>query len=122
MSNDETGASALLAGIQKLKGVVNYQDWKFQLQNYLEQRNLWSEVKPTTSFMTLIHQIYNTGLVAVLPFAICHSHETVKYGHEYSLWPYSRLSRPQPLLFPSSSSVVLTRLSGPHSRPTTFFL
>jgi hypothetical protein len=29
MSNDETGASALLAGIQKLKSVVNYQDWKF---------------------------------------------------------------------------------------------
>jgi hypothetical protein len=31
---------------------------------------------------------------------------------------YSRLSRPEPLLFlPSSSSVVLTRLSGPCSRP-----
>jgi hypothetical protein len=34
--------------------------------------------------------------------------------------PYSRLSRPEALLFlPSSSSVVLTRLSGPRSRPTT---
>jgi hypothetical protein len=34
--------------------------------------------------------------------------------------PYSRISSPEPLLFiPSSSSVVLTRLSGPHSRPTT---
>jgi hypothetical protein len=32
----------------------------------------------------------------------------------------SRFSRPEPLLFlPSSSSVVLTRLSGPRSRPTT---
>jgi hypothetical protein len=32
---------------------------------------------------------------------------------------YSRFSRPEPLLFlPSSSSVVLTRLSGPRSRPT----
>jgi hypothetical protein len=31
-----------------------------------------------------------------------------------SLRPYSRLSGPEPLLFlPSSSSVVLTRLSGP---------
>jgi hypothetical protein len=40
-----------------------------------------------------------------------------------SLRPYSRLSRPEPLLFhPSSTSVVLTRLSGPRSRPTTFFL
>jgi hypothetical protein len=39
-----------------------------------------------------------------------------------SLLPYSRISRPEPLQFlPSSSSVVLTRLSGPHSRPTTFF-
>jgi hypothetical protein len=36
--------------------------------------------------------------------------------------PYGRIlsSRPEPLLFlPSSSSVVLTRLSGPLSRPTT---
>jgi hypothetical protein len=37
-----------------------------------------------------------------------------------SLWLYSRLSRPKPLLFlPSSSSIVLTRLSGPRSRPAT---
>jgi hypothetical protein len=37
-----------------------------------------------------------------------------------SLRPYSRFSRPELLLFlPSSSSVVLTRLSGPRSRPTT---
>jgi hypothetical protein len=53
MSNDETEASALLAGIQKLKSVVNYQDWKFQVQNYLEHRNLWSAVKPTTSTVGL---------------------------------------------------------------------
>jgi hypothetical protein len=34
--------------------------------------------------------------------------------------PYSRVSRPKPLLFfPISSSTVLTRLSGPRSRPTT---
>jgi hypothetical protein len=39
-----------------------------------------------------------------------------------TLRPYSRRSRPEPLLFlPSSSSVVLTRLSGHRSRPTTFF-
>jgi hypothetical protein len=37
-----------------------------------------------------------------------------------SPWPYCRLSRPEPLLFlPSSSSIALTRLSGPCSRPTT---
>jgi hypothetical protein len=36
------------------------------------------------------------------------------------LRPYSRFSRPEPLLFlPSSSSAVLTRLGGPRSRPTT---
>jgi hypothetical protein len=36
------------------------------------------------------------------------------------LLSYSRLSRPEPLLFrSSSSSVALTRLTGPRSRPTT---
>jgi hypothetical protein len=48
-------------------------------------------------------------------------------GYRGVLWleqrtprPYSRFSRPGPLLFlPSSSSIVLTRLSGPRSRPTT---
>jgi hypothetical protein len=39
---------------------------------------------------------------------------------EESLLRYSRLSIPEPLLFlSSSSSAVLTRLSGPRSRPTT---
>jgi hypothetical protein len=38
-----------------------------------------------------------------------------------SLRPYSLLSRPEPLLFLSgSSSVVLTRLSGPRSKPNTY--
>jgi hypothetical protein len=37
-----------------------------------------------------------------------------------SLRPYSRFPRPEPLFFlSSSSSIVLTRLSGPRSRPTT---
>jgi hypothetical protein len=35
--------------------------------------------------------------------------------------PYSPFSRPESLLFrPNRSSIVLTRLSGPRSRPTTF--
>jgi hypothetical protein len=39
--------------------------------------------------------------------------------HSGSLQPYSRISRPEPLLFlPSSSSVILTRLSGHRSRHT----
>jgi hypothetical protein len=37
-----------------------------------------------------------------------------------SLQPYSRISRPEPLLsLPSSSSIVFTKLSGPRSRSTT---
>jgi hypothetical protein len=33
---------------------------------------------------------------------------------------YARVSRPESVLFlPSSSSIVITRLSGPHSRPTS---
>jgi hypothetical protein len=45
----------------------------------------------------------------------------VQRGQCYgSLWPYFRLSIPKLLLFlPSSSSIVLTRLGGPLSRPTT---
>jgi hypothetical protein len=36
-----------------------------------------------------------------------------------TLWPNSPFSRPEPLPFlPSSSTIVLTRLSGPRSRPT----
>jgi hypothetical protein len=39
-----------------------------------------------------------------------------------SLWPYSRFSRQEPLLFYQvAAQFVLTRLSGPRSRPTTFF-
>jgi hypothetical protein len=38
-----------------------------------------------------------------------------------SLRPYSRFSRQAATFLSSSSSVVLTRLSGPRSRPTTFF-
>jgi hypothetical protein len=37
-----------------------------------------------------------------------------------SLRPYSRFARPDPLLFlPSTSTIVLTKLSRPRSRPTT---
>jgi hypothetical protein len=47
--------------------------------------------------------------------------EGVSRGQRHgSLLPYSRFSRPELLLFlPSSSSVVLAKLSGPRSRPTT---
>jgi hypothetical protein len=40
--------------------------------------------------------------------------------HEGPPSPYSRISRPEPLLsLCSSSSILATRLSGPRSRPTT---
>jgi hypothetical protein len=46
-------------------------------------------------------------------------------GSTWSAWriprPYSWFSRQEPLLFYQVASVVLTRLSGPHFRPTTFF-
>jgi hypothetical protein len=47
--------------------------------------------------------------------------QRVSRGHcNGSPRPYSRVSRPKPLLFhPNSSSIVLTRLSGPRSKPTT---
>jgi hypothetical protein len=47
--------------------------------------------------------------------------QTVPRGQrDGSLRPYSQFPTPEPLLFlPSSSSIVLTRLSGPRSRPTT---
>jgi hypothetical protein len=45
----------------------------------------------------------------------------VPRGHrDGSLWPHFWLSRPEQLLFlSSSSSIVLTRLTGPRSRPST---
>jgi hypothetical protein len=46
--------------------------------------------------------------------------ERVSRGqHDGSQQPYPRVSRLQPLLLPRISSIVLTRLSGPHSRPIT---
>jgi hypothetical protein len=54
-------------------------------------------------------------LVSILAHRGCHVVSVTD-----PLRPYSRFSRPEPLLFlPSSSSIVLTRLSGPRSRPTT---
>jgi hypothetical protein len=47
---------------------------------------------------------------------LCHMSQ-----HDGSIRPYSRISRLESLLFlSSSSSIVLTRLSGPRSRPTIF--
>jgi hypothetical protein len=54
------------------------------------------------------------------PIAHLRNLKTLRVSAADPLRPYSRFSRPEPLLFlPSSSSFVLTRLSGPHSRYTT---
>jgi hypothetical protein len=46
--------------------------------------------------------------------------EVLRGQRDGSLRPYSRISRPEPQYFlSSSSSVVLTRMSGPRCRPTT---
>jgi hypothetical protein len=36
MSTDEAASGSILGGINKLRGTQNYQDWKFQVKNYLE--------------------------------------------------------------------------------------
>jgi hypothetical protein len=52
--------------------------------------------------------------------AIFWGHRTLRGQLDGSLRPCSRFSRPEPLRFlPSSFSVLLTRLSGPCSRPIT---
>jgi hypothetical protein len=42
-------ATSILGGINKLRGTQNYQDWKFQVRNYLELTGLWKTVNPTVS-------------------------------------------------------------------------
>jgi hypothetical protein len=57
------------------------------------------------------------GKTLVATFA---DREVLRGQHNESPRPYSQLSRSEPLLsLLSSSSAVLTRLSGPRSRPTT---
>jgi hypothetical protein len=58
---------------------------------------------------------------AYVEFCMDMGNRSANFGQrDGSLRPYSRLSRPEPLLFlPNSSSFVLTRLIGPRSRPTT---
>jgi hypothetical protein len=70
-------------------------------------------------------ELYRPGdrrLPAKLVPTLC-GYRVPRGQRDESIRPYSRLSRVEPLLLlPSSSSVVLTRLSGPCSRPTTFFV
>lgn len=36
-------------GIKKLRGISNYQDWKFQIRTLLAHKNLWSAIEPGTN-------------------------------------------------------------------------
>jgi hypothetical protein len=75
-----------------------------------------SELKLFTKSLIWIAWNWQNGLSSPTP------NDIYMNNKKKSLRPYSRLSRPEPLLFlPSSPSVVLTRLSGPRSRPTNFF-
>jgi hypothetical protein len=49
MSTDKATSGSILGGINKLRGTQSYQDWKFQVKNYLELRGLWKAVNPTVS-------------------------------------------------------------------------
>jgi hypothetical protein len=69
-----------------------------------------SNVRSTSGECRLLRMADEKNSVASVPHGQRHG----------SLRPYSRFSRPEPLLFlSSSSSVVLTRLSRARSRPTT---
>jgi hypothetical protein len=43
MSTDEAIGGSIVGGIH------NYQDWKFQVKNYLELRGLWKAVNPNVN-------------------------------------------------------------------------
>lgn len=47
--NANTTFGSAVAGIKKLKGVPDYQDWKFQVRNLLENKNLWVAIEPGTT-------------------------------------------------------------------------
>jgi hypothetical protein len=71
--------------------------------------------------MTFLFNIASAKLGRNLWLGALHKYAVPRGQHDGSLRPYSRLSRPEPLLFlSSSSSLVLTRLSEPRSIPIIF--
>jgi hypothetical protein len=93
---------------------------------YITQFFDWSKVKITKTKLSSVAWVRDRTVPTELPPLVgelsanfC-GYKVPRGQHDGSLRPYSRLSRPEPLLFlPSSSSVVLTKLSGPRSRLTT---
>jgi hypothetical protein len=92
--------------------------------HYPEKHNIQEINKKTKELSSVVRVRVRTilterpPLVAEVSANFCRQREA-RGRRDGSLRPYSRSSRPEPLFFlPSSSSVVLTRLSGPCSRPT----
>jgi hypothetical protein len=85
--------------------------------------SLASEGVSTGNSLALVHTqttpTEQPPLVSKVSANFC-GYRVLRGQHNGYLQQYSRFSRPEPLLFLSSSSfIVVTRLSGPCSRPTT---
>jgi hypothetical protein len=94
----------------------------FEVSSITKMRHQLAVTQVTSYSVALVRErnIPTTRLTLVGEVSINVCGWNVSRGQrEVSLRPYSRLSRPEPLLFlSSSSSIVLKRLSGPRSRPT----
>jgi hypothetical protein len=98
------------------KGVTNTNGMEIALA-YFRKVNWWRYLPNKTPWLeSASDRRWSAKLVTTF------SHTEVLRGqHNGCLRTYSRFSRPEPLLFlPSSSSTVLTRLSGPRSRTHYF--
>jgi hypothetical protein len=92
--------------------------WGAESRQFLKKESiLWNE-KLKTKLRGLYRPSYR-ALFGEVSANFC-GQSLLRGRRDESLRLYSRISRPEPLLFlPSSSSVVLTRLSEPRSRATT---
>jgi hypothetical protein len=100
--------SVLRVAIHSLKTI--YKWWMTEATEMKNYKTLWPKSASD------LYRTEELNIVGELSANSCR--QRVSHGQRNgSLWPYSRISRSEPLLFLTSScSVVLTRLSGPHSR------
>jgi hypothetical protein len=93
-----------------------------KLRERVTRTDKWSHNKqtPWPESASELYRPSDRPLVAELSAKFC-GYRLPRGQLDGSLRTYSRLSRPETLLFlPSSSSIVLTKLSAPRSRPTAF--
>jgi hypothetical protein len=106
------------------EGNSAYWFYIFKLKNNINNIiNVLMNMTPKLNFVALVREgLYRQSgrrLSAKLVSTFC-GQRVLRGQRGESLRPYSRFSKPEPLLFLSSSSrIVLTRLSGSRSRPTT---